>query len=113
MKSCSSPSALICPYPFVEEEVLAWTSLLFKQVYGLMPFPLEIPESFQKRIDLNQLQMRVFPRTREENREKDRFLRDLNTYVAGLPEVGFLEYLNQADFRKEFESLDEILRSLR
>ncbi|HMK64391.1 MAG TPA: hypothetical protein VK564_01270, partial [Thermodesulfobacteriota bacterium] len=35
------------------------------------------------------------------------------TYVAGLPELGFLEYLNQAGFKKESESLDEILRSLR
>jgi hypothetical protein len=113
MKFPACSSALICPYPLMEEEALAWTALLFNQVYGLMPFPLEIPETFRKLGDLGLLQMRVFPRTGDEIREKDRFLRELHYYVAGLPELGFLEYLNQTGFKKEFESLDEILRSLR
>jgi hypothetical protein len=113
MKFPSRSSVLLCPYPLVEEEALAWTVLLFHQVYGLMPFPLTIPEPIQKLVDLGLLQMQIFPRTGEEIREKDRFLRDLQYYVAGLPEMGFLEYLNQAGFKKEFESLDEILRSLK
>jgi hypothetical protein len=113
MKSLPHPSALICPYPLLEKEVLAWTVLLFNQVYGLMPFPVAVPEPLQKLVDTGLLQMRIFPRTGEEIREKDRFLRNLHYYVAGLPELGFLEYLNQAGFKKEFETLDEILRSLR
>jgi hypothetical protein len=106
-------SPLICPYPLMEEEALAWAILLFGQVYGLHPFPLPLTETFQNLADHGLLEVRTFPRSREEIRTKDRFLRDLQTFAAGLPVQSFLEYLNQTRFKKESERLDEIVRSLR
>jgi hypothetical protein len=113
MEPQSLTPTLICPYPLMEEEALAWAILLFKQVYALHPFPLPLTETFQNLMDLGLFKVRTFQRTGEEIRTKDRFLRGLQTFAAGLPEPGLLEYLNQARFKKEGETLDEIVRSLR
>jgi hypothetical protein len=113
MQNQGFSSVLICPYPCMEEEALAWAVLLFQQVHGLAPFPLSLPETVQELTARRLFQLRGPQRTEEEIWIKEKFLRDIRSFAAGLPEHGLLQYLNQTQFLKEGETLEEILRNLR
>jgi hypothetical protein len=97
----------------MEEEALTWAILLFKKVYGLAPFPLSLPETVQELTERGFFRLRSPQRTEAEIRIKEKSLRDIRSFVSGLPEQGLLKYLNQTRFLKEGETLDEILQALR
>ncbi len=108
MDSKLNHSALICPYTLMEEEALSWAILLFQQALLLHPYPLPLPVSFQSLADQGLIQVRSPVRTREEIREKDILLRELEHYVANNPGRGFLKYLMEATAQEEMETQEEI-----
>ena len=79
MNSYSCKPALICPYTLMEEGALAWAIHLFSQAVLLHPFPLPLPPFCHPLVDLGFLQVRSLARSREEIREKDKSLREMDT----------------------------------
>ncbi len=105
--------ALIYPYTLIEEEALAWSILLCNQAVLLHPFPLPLPPSYLPLMDQGLLQIRSLERSREEIRIKDRNLRAVQTYIAGLPDQGFLKYLKGLTPREAMETQEEIVGLLK
>jgi hypothetical protein len=101
-------SALICPYTLLEEEALVWAILLFQQTLLLHPYPLPLPASLQSLADQGLIQVRSPVRTRDEIREKDILLRELETYLNNNPGRGFLKYLKEAASIEDQETQEEI-----
>jgi hypothetical protein len=108
MSSNFNLPALICPYTLMEEEALAWAILLFQQTLLLHPYPLLLPASFQSLADQGLIQVRSPVRTREEIREKDILLRELENYLVNNPGRGFLKYLKEAASIEDQETQEEI-----
>lgn len=108
MSSITYQPALICPYTLMEEEALAWSILLFGQAVLLHPYPLPLPVSVQSLEDQGMIQVRSPVRTREEIREKDILLRELEHYVTNNPGRGFLKYLMEAAAQERMETQEEI-----
>lgn len=113
MKNPLLRNVLICPYTLIEEEVLAWALLLFDRVTFLHPFPLRLPVSYEALIVQGLVQILSPQRTREEIREKDKQLREIQAFLAGKPDRSFLEMLKEAKPARSLESRDEILSLLR
>jgi hypothetical protein len=106
-------STLICPYPFIEEEALAWSILLFDRVLLLHPFPLPLSETYRSLAEQGLLQIRTAVRTVEEIRQKDRILREIKAYIAGRPDHGLMEYLKQTRLTAQEETREEIIDFLK
>lgn len=113
MKSPLLQKVLIYPYTLIEEEALAWSLILFDQVTFLHPFPLRLPVPYEGLIAQGLVQILSPQRTREEIREKDKRLREIQTFLAGNPDRSFLELLKEAKPAVPLESRDEILSLLR
>jgi len=113
MKSRLLQKVLICPYTLIEEEALAWSLILFDQVTFLHPFPLRLPVPYEGLIAQGLVQIFSPQRTREEIREKDKRLREIQAFLAGNPDRSFLELLKKARPAGPFESRDEIISLLR
>ncbi len=105
--------ALIYPYTLFEEEALAWSILLCNQAVLLHPFPLPLPPSYLPLMDQGLLQVRSLERTREEIRIKERNLRAVQTYIAGLPDQGFLKTLKGLTSGEALETQEEIVGLLK
>ena len=105
--------ALIYPYTLFEEEALAWSILLCNRAVLLHPFPLPLPPSYLPLMDQGLLQIRSLKRTREEIRIKDRNLRAVQTYIAGLPDQGFLKTLKGPTPGDALETQEEIVGLLK
>ncbi len=105
--------ALIYPYTLIEEEALAWSILLCDQAVLLHPFPLPLPPSYLPLMDRGLLQIRSLKRTREEIRIKDRNLRAVQAYIAGLPDQGFLKTLKGLTPGEALETQEEIVGLLK
>ena len=113
MKSPLLRKVLIYPYTLIEEEALSWSLILFDQVTFLHPFPLRLPVPYEGLIVQGLVQILSPQRTREEIREKDKRLREIQTFLAGNPDRSFLEGLNEAKPARPLESRDEIVSLLR
>jgi hypothetical protein len=97
----------------MEEEALAWSILIFDQVLLLHPFPLPFSETYQTLADQGLLQARTAERSEEENRQKDRILREINVFMAGNPDLGLLKYLKQTSLMAQDETREEIVDLLK
>ena len=97
----------------MEEEATYWSLLLFGPLVFLHPYPLACPEPYRKLRAEGLIQVLSPERTAEEIRQKDRRLREFQTFVAQNPDFSFLEYLKQVKPGKHLETRDEILDLLR
>ena len=113
MKSPLLRKVLICPYTLIEEEALAWSLILFDRVTFLHPFPLRLPVPYEGLIVQDLVQILSPQRTREEIREKDKRLREIQTFLAGNPDRSFLELVKKARPAGPLESRDEIVSLLK
>jgi hypothetical protein len=108
-----SKMALICPYTLIEEEALAWSTLLFNQVLLLHPFSLTLPGSYQPFLDQGWLQVRVPGRSQDEIRIKDKNLREIQAFISSNPDQGFLKYLQQVNRQEDRETQEELVGLLK
>ena len=105
--------ALVAPYTLMEPEATYWSLLLFGPLVFLHPYALACPDPYQRLLAEGLIQVLAPDRTPEEIRQKDRRLRDFQTFVAQNPDFSFLEYLRQVKPGEHLESRDEILDLLR
>jgi hypothetical protein len=108
-----APPVLVTPYTLMEEEATYWSLLLFGPLLFLHPYALAWPDPYQGLLAEGLIHVLSPDRTSEEIRQKDRRLREFQTFVAQRPDFSFLEYLKQAKPGKELETRDEILDLLR
>jgi hypothetical protein len=113
MNSAYSQTTLICPYTLMEEEALTWSIILFNQALLLHPFPLPLPVAFQPLVDQGWLQVRSPDRSQEEIRIKDKSVREVQAFIAGKPDLGFLKYLKEVSLLEERETQEEIVGLLK
>jgi hypothetical protein len=104
---------LVTPYTLMEPEATYWSLLLFGPLVFLHPYALTWPDPYQELLTEGLIQILTPDRTPEEIREKDRRLREFQTFVAQNPDFSFLEYLRQVKPGEHLESRDEILDLLR
>ena len=104
---------LVTPYTLMEEEATYWSLLLFGPLLFLHPYALAWPDPYQKLLAEGLIQVLSPDRTPEEIRQKDRRLREFQTFVVQRPDFSFLEYLKQVKPGKHLETRDEILDLLR
>ncbi len=97
----------------MEPEATYWSLLLFGPLVFLHPFTLAWPDPYQKLQAKGLIQVLTPERTPEEIRQKDRSLREFQTFVTQNPDFSFLEYLRQVKPGEHLESRDEILDLLR
>jgi hypothetical protein len=113
MKKEIKPPVLITPYTLMEEEATYWSLLLFGPLLFLHPYALTCPETYRKLLAEGLIQVLSPDRTPDEIRQKDKRLREFQTFVSQRPDFSFLEYLKQARPGKQLETRDEILDLLR
>ena len=104
---------LVTPYTLMEPEGRLWSLLLFGPLVFLHPYALAGPDPYQRLLAENLIQVLSPDRTPEEIRQKDKSLREFQTFVAQNPDFSFLEYLKQVKPGEHLESRDEILNILR
>ena len=104
---------LVTPYTLMEPEATYWSLLLFGPLVFLHPYALACPDPYQRLLAEGLIQVLAPDRTPEEIRQKDRRLREFQTFVAQNPDFSFLEYLRQVKPGEHLESRDEILDLLR
>jgi len=104
---------LVTPYTLMEPEATYWSLLLFGPLVFLHPYTLAWPAPYQELLAEGLIQVLAPDRTLEEIRQKDRGLREFQTFVAQNPDFSFLEYLRQVKPGEHLESRDEILDLLR
>ena len=104
---------LVTPYTLMEPEATYWSLLLFGPLVFLHPYTLAWPDPYQELLAEGLIQILAPDRTLEEIRQKDRGLREFQTFVAQNPDFSFLEYLRQVKPGEHLESRDEILDLLR
>lgn len=104
---------LVAPYSLMEPEATYWSLLLYGPLVFLHPYPLAWPDPYQKLLAEGLIQVLAPDRTLEEIRQKDRRLREFQSFVAQNPDFSFLEYLRQVKPGEHLESRDEILGLLR
>jgi hypothetical protein len=104
---------LVTPYTLMEPEATYWSLLLFGPLVFLHPYALACPDPYQRLLAEGLIQVLSPDRTPEENRQKDRRLREFQTFVGQNPDFSFLEYLKQVKPGEHLESRDEILDLLR
>ena len=80
---------------------------------SFIPIPWPGPDPYQKLLAEGLIQVLTPDRTLEEIRQKDRRLREFQTFAAQNPDFSFLEYLKQVKPGEHLESRDEILGLLR
>jgi len=113
MNSEYSQTALIGPYTLMEDEALAWSIILFKQTLLLHPFPLPLPQSYQPLVDQGWLQVRSPSRSPGEIRQKDKKLREIETFISEKPDQGILKYLKEASLLADQETQEELVGILK
>ncbi|RPH86560.1 MAG: hypothetical protein EHM75_07655 [Desulfobacteraceae bacterium] len=104
---------LVTPYTLMEPEATYWSLLLFGPLVFLHPYALACPDPYQRLLAEGLIQVLSPDRTPEEIRQKDRRLREFQTFVGQNPDFSFLEYLKQVKPGEHLESRDEILDLLR
>jgi hypothetical protein len=104
---------LVTPYTLMEPEATYWSLLLFGPLVFLHPYTLAWPAPYQELLAEGLIQVLAPDRTPEEIRQKDRGLREFQTFVAQNPDFSFLETLRQVKPGEHLESRDEILDLLR
>jgi hypothetical protein len=107
------PPVLVTPYTLMEPGATYWSLLLFGPLVFLHPYALSCPDPYQRLLEEGLIQVLAPDRTPEEIRQKDRRLREFQTFVAQNPDFSFLEYLRQVKPGEHLESRDEILDLLR
>jgi hypothetical protein len=113
MNPTYSQTALICPYSLMEEEALAWSTLLFNQALLLHPFPLTLPASYQPLLAQGWLQVLAPDRSQDEIRLKDKSLRQIQAFISSNPDQGLLKYLNQVNLQEDRETQEELVGLLK
>jgi hypothetical protein len=108
-----NPPVLVTPYTLMEEEATYWSLLLFGPLLFLHPYELAWPHTYRQLLAEGLIQALSPDRTPKEIRQKDKRLREFQTFVGQAPDFSFLEYLKQAKPGKELETRDEILDLLR
>jgi hypothetical protein len=108
-----NPSFLFTPYTLMDEEALGWSILLAERVIFLHPFPLILPEPCRPLRERGLIQVLTSPSSPEEIREKDRKIREFQSFVSQNPDFSFLGYLRQSHREEPLETRDEILAHLR
>jgi hypothetical protein len=104
---------LVTPYTLMEPEATYWSLLLFGPLVFLHPYSLAWPDPYRELLAEGLVQVLTPDRTLEEIRQKDRGLRDFQTFASQNPDFSFLEYLRQVKPGEHLESRDEILGLLR
>ena len=113
MEKSRIQGVLVTPYTLMEPEATYWSLLLFGPLVFLHPYALACPDPYQRLLTEGLIQVLAPDRTLEEIRQKDRKLREFQTFVAQNPDFSFLEYLRQVKPGEHLESRDEILALLR
>ncbi len=103
----------VTPYTLMEPEATYWSLLLFGPLVFLHPYSLVWPAPYRELLTGGLIQVLTPDRTPEEIRQKDRALREFQSFAAQNPDFSFLEYLRQVKPGEHLESRDEILGLLR
>jgi hypothetical protein len=111
-KNCVQ-GVLVAPYPLMEPEATYWSLLLFGPLVFLHPYSLVWPDPYRELLAEGLVQVLAPDRTPEEIREKDKRVREFQSFVAQNPDFSFLESLRQVKPGEPLESRDEILDLLR